>query len=450
MSKSVLLINPWIYDFSAYDYWMKPLGLLYMASYLRKNGVGVRLIDCLTPPADADPSCRIPKRKPGGHGKFPTEAIATPAVLAHISKPYHRYGMSLALFDQMLQKEPVPDAVLVTAMMTYWYPGAFDVIDLVKRRFPHAPVILGGNYATLCPEHARTSGADYVLTGAGEEHIPSIITEILGEPLRYLPDAGRPEALPYPAFDLLKAPDQLPILTSRGCPFRCTYCASHLLYGGFRRRDPGAVADELAFWTGKLGVTDYSFYDDALLVRPEELAIPLMREIIRRAMSLRFHCPNGLHLREVTPDIATLMFQSGFRTLRFGFETSNLERQSDLGGKAFNTHLEACVAYLHEAGYTAEDIGVYILCGLPGQTADEVRATILYVCAQGARPILAEFSPIPGTVVWPEAVAATTLPIAEEPLFHNNSLLPCRSADFSLQDYQQLKALTRTAPTMAK
>ncbi|MDQ1277925.1 MAG: hypothetical protein QG555_967, partial [Thermodesulfobacteriota bacterium] len=47
MSNPILLINPWINDFSAYDFWMKPLGLLYMASCLRKNGLDVQLIDCL-------------------------------------------------------------------------------------------------------------------------------------------------------------------------------------------------------------------------------------------------------------------------------------------------------------------------------------------------------------------------------------------------------------------
>lgn len=47
--KKVLIINPWIYDFAAYDYWLKPLGLLYLASYLRKNNVEVMFLDCLDP-----------------------------------------------------------------------------------------------------------------------------------------------------------------------------------------------------------------------------------------------------------------------------------------------------------------------------------------------------------------------------------------------------------------
>ncbi|MDD5170224.1 MAG: cobalamin-dependent protein, partial [Syntrophales bacterium] len=238
MSKSALLINPWIYDFSAYDYWMKPLGLLYMASYLRENGLHVRFIDCLnplSPEAPPDAALKIPKRKPGGHGKLPKEEVAKPETLEDIPKKYHRYGMKRSSFEDIIQHCVKPDIVLVTAMMTYWYPGVFEVIRIVKNLYPDVPVILGGNYATLCPEHALKSQADYVLTGDGESHIPSLLNDLLDMPLLFKPDLHQLDKLPYPAFDLLVKPDQLPIMTSRGCPFRCPYCASHKLYQGFMR-----------------------------------------------------------------------------------------------------------------------------------------------------------------------------------------------------------------------
>ena len=193
-----------------------------------------------------------------------------------------------------------------------------------------------------------------------------------------------------------------------------------------------------------LGIQDFSFYDDALVSHPTEMCVPMLREVIRRRLECRFHCPNGLHLREITPELARLMYKSGFRTLRFGFETSEQTKQREMGGKVANVHLESALAYLQEAGYAARDIGIYLLCGLPAQSGGEVYESIRHVQSLGARPILAEFSPVPGTALWQDAVKASPFPLAEEPLFQNNTLLPCRNADLTPTRYQELKRLTRS------
>ena len=76
MSKKILLINPWIYDFAAYDFWLKPLGLLYLGSLLRQNSHQVHFIDCLDPyhPAMQDAGKKPQRGDPavdGGLGDFP-------------------------------------------------------------------------------------------------------------------------------------------------------------------------------------------------------------------------------------------------------------------------------------------------------------------------------------------------------------------------------------------
>jgi len=80
------------------------------------------------------------------------------------------------------------------------------------------------------------------------------------------------------------------------------------------------------------------------------------------------------------------------------------------------------------------------LCGLPGQRAQEVQDSIDFVRKCGAKPMLAEYSPIPGTKMWAEAVASSPFDIQAEPLYHNNSLLPCRNDDFSYEVYTKIKA----------
>jgi hypothetical protein len=157
--KTLLLINPWIYDFAAFDFWLKPLGLLYLAGHFRENGYRIHLIDCLdrhNPELLIRQGLHAPRNRAHGIGKFFRERLPKPDILKHIPANYCRYGIPEDIFLDMLNAAPAPDAILVTSMMTYWYPGVFRVIELVKYQFPEVPVILGGVYATLCTTHART------------------------------------------------------------------------------------------------------------------------------------------------------------------------------------------------------------------------------------------------------------------------------------------------------
>jgi radical SAM superfamily enzyme YgiQ (UPF0313 family) len=446
MTPNLLLINPWITDFAAYDLWSKPIGLLGLASLLRQNGVQVRFLDCLDvyhPAMSAAQGIRTPRRKPSGQGSYARQRIPKPSPLATIPRHYHRYGITPAIFSETLRSLERPDAVLMTSMMTYWYPAVYDTIAAVRQVHPGIPVVLGGNYVTLCPDHAAHSGADLCLPGPAEWSISRLLRTLFNFDLSFLPDPLDLDAFPYPAHDLLRRTDQIPLLTSRGCPYRCSYCASHLVSGPFRRRDPLRVVDEIAYWHRHLGARFFSFYDDALLAQPETLAIPLLRELIRRGLDVEFHCPNGLHLREITAETAQLLFRARFRTLRFGFETVDKERQRATGGKVRDEELLAAIAHLREAGYRQEEIGVYLLCGLPGQTDREVEQSIRFVRWAGGRPILAEYSPIPGTSLWESALTTSRYPIDQEPLFQNNSLLPCRDDSLSFERVQALKALCR-------
>lgn len=444
---TITLLNPWIHDFSAYDFWVKPLGLLTLAALLRRSGYKVQMIDCLDPHLSA----RLPggqtgtrKRQDWGCGKFPSEEIPKPEALGPIRRRYRRYGISPAVLRQILATAGRPDLVLVGSMMTYWYPGVVEVIGEVRAAWPGVPVILGGNYATLCPNHARAfSGADVVIAGDGEFALPGVLGDLFGARVDFDFDGGDLDSYPYPALDLMGRLDAVPILTSRGCPYRCSYCASKLLNRGFRMRDPLRVVDEIEHWSRSRGVRNFAFYDDALLVHSTARAAPMLEEIIRRGLELNFHCPNGLHLREITPRLAKLLFRTGFRTIRFGFETASASRQAETGGKVTTEELRQAVAYLQEAGYGQADIGVYLLCGLPGQEASEIETGIDLVRGLGARPILAEYSPIPGTPLWEEALRHARYDIGKEPLFQNNSLLPCLRPDISTSDFQALKSRTR-------
>jgi radical SAM superfamily enzyme YgiQ (UPF0313 family) len=431
--RKVLLINPWIYDFAAYDLWAKPLGLLYLGALLRRNGCTVHLIDCL--------AIDQPQPRAYGHGTFRREVVEKPAVFKDIPRRYARYGMSIEAFNFQLACMPPPDVVLVTSLMTYWYPGVFEAIRLVKAAFPSTPVILGGVYATLCRAHAAAyAGADHLIAGEGELELLKLLASLWGEEPQYVPDLKDLDTLDYPAWDLEPDLRYTCILTSRGCPYRCTYCAAHVMTPGLRRRDPIKVADEIGYCKS-LGLKDFAFYDDALLIEPEVYAVPLLQTLVERGLHLRFHCPNALHARAINPELAELLRAAGFVTIRLGLETSDPGRQRQTGGKITTCEFEQAVQNLKQAGYAPRDIGVYLLCGLPHQDADEVREAIQLVRDYGARPLLAEYSPIPGTGLWEEAVRLSRYPLAEEPLFQNNTLLPCAWSGFTSDMYQELKQI---------
>jgi radical SAM superfamily enzyme YgiQ (UPF0313 family) len=440
----LLLINPWIYDFAAYDLWAKPLGLLALAAILERNGWAIDYIDCLDihHPALKRISPQGTKRRPDHRGHFCREEVGKPAPLSPIPRRFYRFGLSPEVFSEVLESLPIPEAILVTSGMTYWYRGVHEVIGIVKEAFPSVPVILGGIYATLCAEHAeRTSGADFVIQGWGEIHILKLLEELTGVSPSCIPDLGDLDSLPPPAFGLYTHLDYYCVLTSRGCPFHCTYCASHLLNPRFIRRDPACVVNEITTWADR-GIEDIALYDDALLA-DREFAIALLQGIEEQGSMVRFHAPNGLHARGVTEEVAHLMRKVGFATVRLGLETCSHERQVATGGKVSNDDVQSAVQHLRGAGYGSQEIGVYILAGLPGQERCEVEETIRFVKECGARPYLAEYSPLPGTPLWEEAVNVSAFDLQGEPLFHNNTILPCRWEGLCWGDLQDLKAMVR-------
>ena len=441
--KRILFVQPWIHDFAAYDFWIKPLGLLYLASLLRTNGFEVNLVDCIDSyhpsiPMDFHP---LPTRHFSGRGKLPRETISKPECLRFVPRRYSRYGITPRAFRSLLRSLPQPQVILITSMMTYWYPGVWEAIKILRDELSGVPIILGGNYVTLCPDHAKGSGADALVVGDDSFSVMKHLRQLLPIPSFFIPSPGDLDSLPYPAFDLYPIVKHVPILTSRGCPFRCSYCAAHILHKDFTRRDPCKVVDEIEYWHHRLKIRHFSFYDDALFIEPDSFAIPLLREILRRGISCAFHCPNGLHLRGITEESARLMKRTGFETIRFGFETCDAVRQRQTGGKTTNDDFLCAVDFLKRAGYRSEDVGIYLLCGLPGQTAQEIEESIRYVREQGVRPILSEYSPIPGTAMWEDSVHFSKFPIDREPLFQNNTLLPCRHDSLSHERFSELKKL---------
>lgn len=428
----ILLLNPWITDFSAYNFWVKPLGLLYIASLLRFCGFHVTFIDCLD---------YYSKIKPYGDGKFFKTKIEKPLPLKSIPRNYSRYGISEEMLLKRLSMiEEKPDLIGITSGMTYWYPGVFQLIEIIKKLFKRVPIILGGIYVNLCYEHAQKySGADILFKNGSELEAVKLISNLTNFPLPDHFNNIEIDNLPFPAFDLYSHLEFIGIITSKGCPFRCTYCASPILSKNFTRRNPNKVVDEIEYWAIRNGVVNIAFYDDALLITSKTHFIPIMKELLRRGIKCNFHTPNALHIREIDEEVSKFLYQCNFKHIRLGFETSNVVTQLATGGKVSKEEFLRAVHHLKIAGFSGEEIGVYIMAGLPGQRIEEVEETVRFVREQNIKPILVEYSPLPGTPLFEVAKQFSPYNIEGEPLFQNNSLLPCQWEGLKESDFRKLK-----------
>ncbi|MBC8498905.1 MAG: radical SAM protein [Candidatus Atribacteria bacterium] len=444
---NLLLINPWIYDFTAYDFWSKPLGLLYIASILREQGYEISYVDCMdryNQEVIKLQNREFPKKDEFGRGPFYREEIKRPAILKDIPRRYSRYGITEGIFLNKLENLPLPQAVLITSIMTYWYPGVFRAIEIIKEIFPGVPIILGGVYATLCFKHAsKFSGADYVVKGNNIGNLLPILEQLSGNKNDYSKYEKGLDCLPYPDWNLYSNLDYICILSSRGCPYRCSYCASFKINPKLEFRNPKEVVKEIEYWNKMRGVKDFIFYDDALLINSEDNFLLILEELINKKLEVRLHTPNGIHTRMINKKIAVKMHQAGVETIRLGFETIDSRVQLETGGKVTNLEFKKAVNCLLEAGFKSSQIGAYLLIGIPGQNIQEIVDSIHFVIDCGAHPHLAKFSAIPGTKVWDVAKSYFNLEEEVDPLFHNDALLPYLSPEITDKAYHQIKSITK-------
>jgi len=438
--KNLLLINPWIYDFTAFDLWSKPLGLLYLASFLRQQGFSIQYIDCL------DKYCADyePRIKKYGIGQFRREVVKKPKILDHIPRNYARYGLAEATFRKRLQQMNNPDAVLITSMMTYWYLGVKHVTQIIREIFPTIPVILGGVYATLLPEHVqRTIQPDFLVAGPGETKILRILADIFNLNFDRFKIPADIDNYPYPAFDLINHPDYLIVMTARGCPFDCSFCAQKQISMPFTQRNPDKVVEEVDYHYNHYHLRDFAFYDDALFINRDQHIRPILHKIIEKRLPLRFHSPNGLFARYIDRELAELMFRSNFKTIRLSFETSNEERGPDMHGKISNQGMVDAIQNLLHAGYKAKDVEAYVLMGLPGQNVEEVLSSMIFVNNLGVKVRLASYSPIPGTRDFDRAVEKKLINPNVDPLLTNKSIFPLTSSKEVYNTFRQLRILSQ-------
>jgi radical SAM superfamily enzyme YgiQ (UPF0313 family) len=232
-------------------------------------------------------------------------------------------------------------------------------------------------------------------------------------------------------------------MTSRGCPYNCSFCAQKHISLKFEQREPDKVVEEIIFHFNKFKIKDFAFYDDALFINKEKHIKPILRQLSDAKLPIRLHSPNGLFARDIDEELAILMYKSNFRTIRLSFETSNENRRKDMGNKISNEGMVSAVKNLMNAGYQSHDLDAYVIMGLPGQSLDEILESTIFVNNLGVQVKLASFSPIPKTRDFERAVSSGIISRDIDPLLTNKTIFPLKGPDIDYDTFRKVRIFSQ-------
>jgi anaerobic magnesium-protoporphyrin IX monomethyl ester cyclase len=359
-----------------------PLGLGYIASYLRKYG---------------------------GHEVRMYEPEAQ--------------GIKLGDFRRILQ-EFQPNFVGLTCST----PNFYRAVELAKltRESCHARIVLGGVHASALPELVVEQFREFfdcVVVGEGEQTMLELVEtpwtpENLAnvEGIVWLRDgtAIRNKAraletdldkIPFPARDLIaqhlfvpnlhnaRHPRCVSLLTSRGCPFNCSFCASRIVSGKkYRIHSAEYVVEEMELLKREYKAQQLLITDDTFTIDHARLE-QICRGMIDRKLNLAWFCFS--QVTSVTRDVLTLMKKAGCYSIGFGVESADEEILRAMGKPIKPERALTAVHLANELGIKTQ---AFYIFGFPTETREKMEATIAF--AKKVNSTLAFFNmlvPYPGT-----------------------------------------------------
>ena len=390
--------------------------------------------------------------------------ISPPLGIAYLAAVAERRGDKVRIHDGDVEDTPLeetvrqfaPDLVGITANTTQ-ITAAWREATQVKA-LTHAPVILGGPHPTSLPEESAAKPfVDVVVRGEGEatwlellslfaarsagsepgaDPFPALLSSILGITYRnqdgiLVSTPNRPpiptpelDALPFPAWHLFKLDrytnlqptvDQVqgpsfPILTSRGCPYRCTYC-SQIGPRLWRARSVDSVVAEWRWLVRDQGAAEIGVLDDSFNINRQRVLDICQRLVDEGLTQVPWIMINGIRANLADEEILGAMKRAGCIRVAFGVESGN-QRILD---SVVDKHLT--LDQVRHAFQAARKVGIetigFFIIGMPGETEETMEDTIRFACELD--PLVANFSiatPFPGTDMY-ETVRAKGRILAE-------------------------------------
>ncbi len=299
-------------------------------------------------------------------------------------------------------KAQQPEMVAVT-VTTPLLPGALAVVRQLRTGLPEPPVfVAGGPHPTVAPgDLLGLDGFDYVVRNEGEQTLKELVQcllegtspenieglsrragdDIIHDPARELCEDLR--ELPRPDWSLFplrkysslarKHDFSLPIMTSRGCPYNCTFCYKGVYGSRLRMREPEDVVDEWQMLIERYGAREIAVIDDNFTMWPDR-ALEICRLLIERGLhQTPWSTTNGIRVNTARPQVLDAMKKAGCYRVYFGIE-SGVERVLESLNKQITLDdAREAVANARAAGL---EVGAYFMLGNVGETPEDMDATI--------------------------------------------------------------------------
>lgn len=369
-----------------------PKGILYLCGVIKKMpNVEVKILDALAHP-DFE---LINKTK---------------------SKPPFYFGMSLEKITEEI-KMYGPDVIGISGLANYFLDACCELMKRIRKEFPEVFLCMGGPDPTADFESyfKKVPSIDCIFLAEAEisfknliEHLQNntdwkqtngivyknengVITKTNSERKispeemdNYLPDYSQVNFKQY--FELNKLGFQsrisyhhpnvhhaIDIITSRGCPFHCSFCSIHLNFGRvFRANSVDFVLDHLRLLIEEHGVRHFHFEDDHITF-DENRFKDILRGIIKNKWNIVWDTPNGIRADTVDKELAELAVQSGCAFFIFGVESGNQRILDQVINK--NLKLEQVVNAAKICNDAGIDTLAYYIIGFPGETKNEILDT---------------------------------------------------------------------------
>lgn len=402
-----------------------PLGLAYVAASIREAGHEVSIIDAV--------------------GEAPDRVVRTGRVA--------RLGLSIE--EIVARIAPETQVIGIGAMFTYQWRVVSELIHAIKRSRPELLVVGGGEHFTGLPEESLTSSPlDVVVLGEGEETIVELLRRYEAHVAAADAEAGAGPAhdpgvaqwagdlagvsfrrdgtvvhnerrermrdvdsIPRPAWDLLDVTGYddrrlingprmgmtMPILATRGCPYRCAYCSSPNMWTTkWIARDPKLVADEIQDLVETWGARNFPFQDLTAIVK-RQWVVDFCNELISRKLDITWQMPTGTRCEVVDDEVAALLHASGGLSLNFapesGSEAVRAKVAKQMTEKSLFNAVQAAVGH-------KLNTSVFFVLGFPGDQVSDFKETLKWarrLARAGVEDLAVGFYfPIPGTRFYKE------------------------------------------------
>lgn len=401
----ILLLDPPFYRFIGYYNRYFPLGLAYLAAVLRKEGHEVLIYDadCNVNPSKMD---------------FTRLEDSYPFYLKSLREDSHTIWMEMRERIHSFK----PDIVGITVWTTF-AASAFKIASLCKEYDKTMPVIVGGPHITIkCDEVMRICpDVDFLVRGEGEETFLELVEKlqdrdevkikrlrnikgiVFRENGQIIHNSDREfiqelNALPFPARDLLlnkgsyNSEDMGLLMTSRGCPYNCSYCATGIWKRKIRYRSIDNVIDEIKFVINAYRTQQFTIKDDTFTVNRKRV-LEFCDKLIKENLNINWDCNTRVDV--VDGELLKKMKAAGCNSIKVGIETGS-QRVLGLINK------RTTLSQAREAARLFRKVGIYwtgyFMMGLPSETKEEIYQTRKFM--KELKPDFASLSvyePFPGT-----------------------------------------------------